>query len=108
MAQPAQVGPYIANLELEQRRRELKAARFEPLAESFFDTTKLMFALQEHNHARAKEQIEGLTFAAAAYGGWKNMPQSALNAYGGSVDVMAGYKVVPRDPQGNVLPPEVS
>src|SRR5213078_4312688 len=102
MAQPANMGPYIANVQLEQRRRELKAVSFEPLVESFFDTAKLMFALQEHNHARAKEQIEGLTFAAAEYGGWKNMPQSALNAYGGSVDVISGYKVVPRDPHGNV------
>jgi len=107
MAQPANMGPYIANLQLEQRRRELRAHRFDDLAASAFDITKLMFALDERRQARAKEKLETMHSIMEMWGPDK-MPQGLLNEYGSSLDTLAGGKVVPRDLQGNVLPPEPS
>src|SRR5438552_17111601 len=107
MAQPANMGPYIANLQLEQRRRELKAHRFDDLAGSADYVMKLMFALDERRQARAKEKLESMHTIMETWGPDK-MPQGLLNEYGSALDTLAGGKVVPRDPQGNVLPPEPS
>jgi hypothetical protein len=101
----ANVGPYIANLQLEQRRRELRAGRFEPLAGAFNDIEKTMFALSELNERKAKDRAELLTSAMQMYGG--DAPQGLVNEWTGAVERASGAKkpFLPRDSQGNAIPP---
>ena len=67
----------------------------------------MMFALDERRRANAKDRLETMHSIMEMWGPDK-MPQGLLNEYGSSLDTLAGGKVVPRDLQGNVLPPEPS
>src|SRR5947207_15471632 len=104
MAGPTYVGPYVANLHIEQRQRELKAHRFDELAGSADYVMQLMFALDERRKANAKLKLETMHSIMETWGPDK-MPQNLLNEYGAAVDTLAGGRMVPRDSQGNVLPP---
>ena len=107
MAGEAQVGPYIANLKIEAEERAAKAEAIEEgisgLANLPLDITRTMFALNEYNDRKAKENMDALNNTATLYG-WDRMPQSDVNKYANALKTRYGIDV-PRDDQGNAIPP---